>query len=626
MSVEAAGRFRIAATALLSILLLLIGPTAGAQQVASDIRDPGQAVDEDFAAFFAKWTSEPRYGSPLVDHLPVAPGIPTPKDVLGHHIGATKTLTYYEDILRYYRALAEATPRVWIESIGSSDEGREMVVVWVSSEENLDGLEQNREKLARIADPRGMSEAEVQRVLNTTTPNYHLIGGLHSGETGAPEALMEMVYRLATETSPFITRIRDNVIVSVTPVADPDGRDRIVDWFYSGLERQAELDAEAAAKEAAAKDSVAVEAEAPEGDSPDAEEGEEEARPPRRPSVPYWGTYVLHDNNRDINLSQVIVRALTDWYFTAFPPIMHDLHESGTLLYTYSGGPPQNPNLDPVLFGELSWFSNWEMTQMAKWNMPGVYTHSFMDAWSPGYLGSVVYNHNGLMRMYETQRPRDIDVDSLRAARQEEEASESEEGEEGQEEEEADSVSLFPATKHLGAPTGRGGSQAREWYRGHPVPDDAVRNFTRRNNVNYIQTGVLSALQLTAIAPRTILENFYIKSRNSIEEGRDEPPYGYLIPVQRDMTRVVRLLEVIRAQGIEVGRLDEEIELEEGTFPAGSYLIKLDQPYGRLAKNLLEVQYYPDRTPSTPRSRRSTIHPFWRRRPPLSTSPDSRER
>ncbi|MGD2123147.1 MAG: M14 family zinc carboxypeptidase [Gemmatimonadota bacterium] len=587
MSVEATRPIRFATIALLYILLLFPVATAGAQEVASDTRDPGQIMDEDFAAFFAKWTSEPRYGSPLVDHLPVVPGIPTPKEVLGHHIGETRTLTYYEDILAYYRALAEASPRVWIESIGSSDEGRDLVVVWVSSEENLARLEQNRENLARLADPRGLSEAEVQRILNTTNPNYHVMGGLHSGETGAPEALMEMVYRLATETSPFITRIRDNVFVSVTPVADPDGRDRIVDWYYSGLERQAELDAEAAAK-----DSITAE----EGDTVAAEE---EARPPRRPSVPYWGKYVLHDNNRDINLSQVIVRALTDWYFTAFPPIMHDCHESGTLLYTYSGGPPQNPNLDPVLFGELSWFSNWEMTQMAKWNMPGVYTHAFMDAWSPGYLGSVVYNHNGLMRMYETQSPRDIDVDSLRAARQEEESSEGEEATEGEEaaeeeEEEADSVALFRSTRHLGAPTGRGGSQAREWYRGHPVPDDAVQTFTRRNNVNYIQTGLLSAIQLTAMAPRTILENFYIKSRNSIEEGRDEPPFGYVIPVQRDMTRVTRLLEVIRAQGIEVGRLNRELELEEGTFPAGSFLIKLDQPYGRLAKNLLEVQHYPD--------------------------------
>src|SRR5918996_1168727 len=85
------------------------------------------------------------------------------------------------------------------------------------------------------------------------------------------------------------------------------------------------------------------------------------------------------------------------------PPIMHDLHEAQPLLYPYSGGPPQNPNLDPILFAELPFFSNFELSQMTKFGMPGVYTHGFMDGWSPGYLGSVAYNHNGMMRMYETQ-------------------------------------------------------------------------------------------------------------------------------------------------------------------------------------------------------------------------------
>ena len=97
------------------------------------------------------------------------------------------------------------------------------------------------------------------------------------------------------------------------------------------------------------------------------------------------------------------MRALADWYFTAHPPIMHDLHEAMPLLYTYSGGPPQNPNLDPLLFTELPFFANFELAQMTKWGMPGVYTHAFMDGWSPGYLGSVAYNHNGMMRMSETQ-------------------------------------------------------------------------------------------------------------------------------------------------------------------------------------------------------------------------------
>ena len=168
-------------------------------------------------------------------------------------------------------------------------------------------------------------------------------------------------------------------------------------------------------------------------------------------------------------------RHLTDWYFTAFPPIMHDIHESGTLLYTYSGGPPQNPNLDPVLFGELSWFANWEMTQMAKWNMPGVYTHAFMDAWSPGYLG-----FGGL-------QPQRVDADVRNAEPQGHGRGlppgrptgrrGSGGSEEDEEEEEADSVGIFRSTQHLGAPTGRGGSQEREWYRGHPVPEDAVADL-----------------------------------------------------------------------------------------------------------------------------------------------------
>src|SRR5205823_4269447 len=124
-------------------------------------------------------------------------------------------------------------------------------------------------------------------------------------------------------------------------------------------------------------------------------------------ALPYWGKYVFHDNNRDINLSQVSMRAIVDWYFTAHPPIMHDLHEAQPLLYTFSGGPPQNPNLDPILFAELPFFSNFELEQMTKYGMPGVYTHAFMDGWSPGYLGSVAYNHNGMMRMYETQSGRE---------------------------------------------------------------------------------------------------------------------------------------------------------------------------------------------------------------------------
>ena len=159
-----------------------------------------------------------------------------PKDVLGYHIGAPGKLTYYADIVKYYKALAAATPRVRIETIGKSDEDRELVVVWVSSDDNITNLQKNRDNLAKIADPRGLSETDVRQLIATTRPHYHLMGGLHSGETGPSEMLMELAYRLATETSPLINSIRENVVVSITPVADPDGRDRNVDWFYKGRE------------------------------------------------------------------------------------------------------------------------------------------------------------------------------------------------------------------------------------------------------------------------------------------------------------------------------------------------------------------------------------------------------
>jgi hypothetical protein len=66
---------------------------APAQQSVTETRDPNQAQDEEFAKLYKEWTGNPIYGSPLVDHLPKVPGIPTPKDVLGYYVGAPEKLT-----------------------------------------------------------------------------------------------------------------------------------------------------------------------------------------------------------------------------------------------------------------------------------------------------------------------------------------------------------------------------------------------------------------------------------------------------------------------------------------------------------------------------------------------------
>jgi hypothetical protein len=514
---SAAIRHRAAALGL-GLILALAGILAPAQQ------PPGGRQDQEFARLVREWTTRPEFLGPLVDHLPLVPGIPSPKDVLGHHVGQPKKLSYYAEILAYYRALAAQSPRVKVMTIGRTDEGRESVVVAVSSEESISNLDRYRVYLGQLADPRNLTEDQARDVIARAKPVYHLMGGLHSGETGPPEMLMELAYRLAVEDSPLIRQIRDNVIVTITPVAEPDGRDRYVDWYYAY-----KVD----------------------------ETGEDDSYG----GPPYWGKYVFHDNNRDINYSQVTMRALLGWYLQWHPPIMHDLHESVPFLYTFSGQPPQNPGLDPILYGELPWYAEFEVAQMVKYGMPGVWTHAFVDMWSPGYFGFMASNHNGMLRMYEVFGNGGANTMKRKVDRSE---------------------GPMP-----------GGQSTREWYR--PLPPYRDVEWSIRNNVNYAETGVLTALQLTAAFPQVVLENFYLKSRHAIESGRTDAPLGYVIPGgQRDMTRAAFLVNALRGQGIEVGRTTTEVKLKDGTFPAGSFIVKRDQPYGRLAKILLEKQNYPD--------------------------------
>ena len=513
---------------LLATLLAAAAVTAAAQQPASKTATPAAervaaTQDEDFAGAVKTWTTKPEFLSPLVDHLPKVGGVPSPKDIIGHHVGAPGKLTYYDEILRYYRALAAASPRVKVMNIGKTDEGRDLVVVAIASADTIRDIERYRGYLAQLADPRGITEGQAQEVIAKAKPIYHVMGGLHSGETGPPEMLMELAYRLAAEETPLLQQVRDNVIVTITPVAEPDGRDRYVDWYYAY-----KVD----------------------------EKGEDDSYG----GPPYWGKYVFHDNNRDINASQAITRALLSWYLQWHPPVMHDIHESVPFLYTFSGQAPQNPNLDPIVYGELPWFSNFEMTQAIQYGMPGVWTHAFVDMWSPGYFGFMASNHNGLIRMYEVFGNGGANTMKRRVDRGE----------------------------------GTGGSQTtREWYR--PLPPYREVEWSMRNNINYSETCVLSALQLTAGFPKVILQNFYRKSRNGVEAGRKEAPYAWIVPGgQRDRSRVTFFANVLRDQGIEIGRTTAELKLADGTFPVGSLVIRRDQPYGRLAKILLETQAYPD--------------------------------
>jgi hypothetical protein len=489
-----------------------------------------QTMDPEFAANVKAWTTKPEFVSPLVDHLPRGAEVPSPKDVLGHDIGAPKELTYYADVLRYYDALAAHTGRVKVMRIGKTEEGRDSVIVFVGSEDSIAHLEENRKNLARIADPRGLTDAEAHELIAKTKPIYTLSGGLHSAELGPPEMLMELAYRLVTEDSPLIEKIRQEVIVAIMPVADPDGRDRSIDWYF-----------------------------AHNVDITDYE---------KMTGVPYWGKYTKHDDNRDINYAGMANQNFLKWYLDWHPPVMHDLHESVPLLYIYSGQAPQNPLWDPIVYGELPMLANWDMSRVTSYGMPGVWTHGYVDAWSPGYVAIMATNHNGLMRFYEI-------MGNAGATTMER--------------------TIFQPNAAIsgGGGGGLGNVTKRQWFRPSPPPEHFL--WSMRDNTNYAETGVLSSLEFASGFPKVLLENFYLKSRNAVTAGTKEEPYGFIVPSdQEDPTRVAFAIHILRMQGIEVGRAKGAVKLSDGDYPAGSLIVKTNQPYGPLAKTLLGKQVDPD--------------------------------
>ena len=526
-------------------LLALISATPVAAQSGRYDRDPAQAVDQEYTRKIKEYTTRPEFNSPLTDYLPASSNVPTPKVVLGDVAGAPGILPYTADVNRYFRLLEKASPRVKVFSIGTSEEGREMIAVAVSSEANLAKLDPNRANLAKLADPRliGMNDAEAGRLADVSVPIYYLTGTIHSTETGAPTALMELGYRLAVDESPYVRSIRDNVITLITPVVETDGRDRMVDlyrWHVAHPDQQ-------------------------------------------YPPLLYWGHYVAHDNNRDsMGLSLKLTRNVLQTFIGWRAQVLHDLHESVPYLYDNTvGDEPYNAWLDPILTNEWQIIGWNNVSEMTKFGMPGVYTHGNFDTWSPSYLMFIAATHNGISRLYETFG--NAGADTLERTLSADET-------------------------------------ARTWYKQNPPLPRAV--WSQRNNNNYEQTGVLVSLSHFADNRRMFLYNFYLKSRRSIEKPKNEGPAAYVFPADDPrLGAQAELLRLMQAQGCEISRAtaaftapignkkpekpstnaikEEPAKPETRQFPAGSYVLRMDQPYSRIADMMLDYQYWSTDDPQT---------------------------
>jgi hypothetical protein len=481
----------------------------------------GQAVDTASTALIRSWTTMPEYITSLVDPLPAHPTVVSPTRHFGHPVGKPGVLHRVDEIYRYFDALAASSPRVNFQLLGETEEGNRLALVQVGSEANLARLAEIKRGLNALADPRTTDSVAAARLVKELPLVYTFYAGLHSTETGPPEMVMELAYRLAVSDDPTIKMIRDSVVVFIIPVVEPDGRNRTVEWHRRhNASTMREED--------------------------------------RVPGPPYWGKYIFHDNNRDgiqlsARLTQEAVALFNEWKY----PVGHDLHESVPYLYVSTGTGPYNPNVDPIAVSEWQWMSNWEVTDLTAKGLPGVWTHGFYDGWYPGYLLWVTNTRNAVGRFYETF---------------------------------GNSVPNT-MTRTLGEQQTK-----TEWYRPNPPRKETV--WSLRNNTNYMESGALSVLTLAANNRGRILEQYRTKALHSLEKGRTQKPYAYVIPTDQprraDAAYVVNLL---RRQGIEVHRAGAAGKFDSAAIARGDYVVRMDQPYRNFVQTLMEVQRFPESAP-----------------------------
>ena len=558
------------------------GQAAPAGGAALATAKPGrlatQPIDEEYTKKIKEYTTETFFLSPVIDYMPASKTVPTPKAILGDIAGAPGKLPYSKEVHDYMRLLAKSTPRVKVYTIGTTEDGREMIAVAVASEALMAKLDLNKADLAKLADPRTikMDDAVADAIAQRVAPVYYVNGAVHANEAGAPTALMELAYRLAVDDSPYIRNIREHIITLITPVAEPDGRDYMVD-VYEWKKKHP-------------------------NDTP--------------PGTVYSGKYVGHDNNRDaMGLTLAMSRAVLNTFIGWKAQVLHDLHESGSFLYDNTvGNGPYNAWLDPILTNEwhlIGWNNVNEMTRMG---MPGVYAWGTFDTWSPGYLMFFAALHNGISRLYETY---------------------------------GNGGSADTEERTLSA-----GETARTWFRQNP-PISRVR-WSLRNNNNYEQTGIIVSLNYFANNRVYFLRNFYDKSKRSVMKPKVEGPAAYVLSAgDPRLGTQAELLRVLQKQGVEISKATAAFTVTmparpaaaggarggrggqrggeppspasggaqasssqatasqapegRGTqgatpgekpapvtreFPAGSYIVRMDQPYSRIADALLDYQYW----------------------------------
>ncbi len=500
--------------------------------------------------------------------------VPRPETVLGFKIGEDRKLAKWEQFVTYFKRLTETSDRIKLEELGKTTLGRPFVAATISSPENLKRLEEFKQIQLRLSDPRlltNSTEAGIADLIHAGRAVVVITCSIHSTEVGGTFTATELAYRLASEESPEIKQILDNVVILLVPSLNPDGTDIVADWYQKTLGTPAEGTA-----------------------------------PPE-----LYHHYTGHDNNRDwYAFTQVETQLTVDKVLNVWrPQILHDIHQMGgnaARLFVPPYMEPWEPNVDPALIAGVNALGTamaWEVVTGGK---SGVVFNTMYDAWSPAR--AYAHYHAGLRILSETASARlatpvEVPFDRLGS---------------GFNYNAKNSSWNFPKVWNGGKWT------IRDIVEYQTAGAFALLNHAARNRELHLRNfyevskraveakGMPYAFLLPEPdVPKSLSDAFqrlrsglktvsgtekekHDQSEDLVGKITNEPSSTEEVSYYFKTEGLDRALSILRRGGVEIHRAKQDFTAEGKTYLAGTHIVFMKQPYGAFAKTLLEAQVYPD--------------------------------
>ncbi len=509
----------------------------------------------------------------------MAQNIPTPKEHFGFSIGDNYQLANYTQTEAYFRKLAAASDRVKLVEIGKTEEGRNQLMLIVTSPANQQKLERYKEISQKLAHAENLTDEQARGLAAEGKTVVWIDGGLHATEVVGAHQLIETAYQLISRKDPETMRILDQVIILITH-ANPDGQELVSNWYM----RQAQ---------------------------------QEKRTTDQLPRL--YEKYAGHDNNRDfymLNLKEtqnIAKQLFVEW----FPQIMYNHHQTGPPGSVVAGPPyrdPFNYVFDPLVMTSLDAVGAAMINRLNTEGKPG-YTEragSVYSTWYNGGLRTTTYFHNMIGLLTEiigSPTPSDIPLVPNRLI--------------------PNSATPFPVTP-------------QKWYFRNSIDysvslNYAVLNYAQRYHdellFNIYKMGKNSIdrgeKDTWTLSPKRIEEinQLYTESTArtattargaAIDAGANARPggggniplkfydtvmknpslrdaRGYIIPSdQKDFATATRFINSLIGTGITIHKASAEFTVGSKTYPAGSYVVKTNQAFRPHVLDMFEPQDHPN--------------------------------